>query len=118
MPAPPGEITERVRTTKPIKFYQVRLVPRWLSAWGFIGDGLNFVANLVSLFAAQRAGRRSRGGENSHARACERGLDHHWPGSPLLALRHTSTPLPMGATSASTRTSACVRSSSSRKASA
>jgi hypothetical protein len=31
-------------------FYQTRLVPRWLSGWGFIGAVLYFVANLVSMF--------------------------------------------------------------------
>ena len=31
-------------------FYQTRLIPRWLSGWGFIGAVLYFVANLVSMF--------------------------------------------------------------------
>jgi hypothetical protein len=32
-------------------FYQTRLIPRWLSAWGLIGAVLYFVANLVSMFS-------------------------------------------------------------------
>jgi len=32
-------------------FYQTRLVPRWLSGWGFIGGVLYIVANLVSMFS-------------------------------------------------------------------
>jgi hypothetical protein len=32
-------------------FYQTRLVPRWLSGWGFIGAVLYIVANLVSMFS-------------------------------------------------------------------
>ena len=31
-------------------FYQTRLIPRWLSGWGFIGAVLYFIANLVSMF--------------------------------------------------------------------
>ena len=38
-----------------VLFYQTRLVPRWLSAWGFIGGVLYFVANLVSMFGPQRS---------------------------------------------------------------
>jgi len=34
-------------------FYQSRLVPRWLSGWGFIGGVLYFAANLVSMFGSQ-----------------------------------------------------------------
>ena len=32
-------------------FYQTRLIPRWLSGWGFIGAVLYFVANLISVFS-------------------------------------------------------------------
>lgn len=32
-------------------FYQTRLVPRWLSGWGFIGGVLYIVANVVSMFS-------------------------------------------------------------------
>jgi len=31
-------------------FYQTRLVPRWLSGWGFIGGVFYIGANLVSMF--------------------------------------------------------------------
>jgi hypothetical protein len=34
-------------------FYQTRLVPRWLSGWGFIGAMLYFAAPLVSMLSAQ-----------------------------------------------------------------
>jgi hypothetical protein len=34
-------------------FYQARLVPRWLSGWGFVGGALYFVANLTSMFGSQ-----------------------------------------------------------------
>jgi len=32
-----------------VLLYQTRLIPRWLSAWGFMGGVLYFVANLASL---------------------------------------------------------------------
>lgn len=34
-------------------FYQTRLVPRWLSGWGFLGGVLYFAANLTSMFGPQ-----------------------------------------------------------------
>lgn len=34
-------------------FYQARLVPRWLSAWGLLGGVLYFIANLVALYGPQ-----------------------------------------------------------------
>jgi hypothetical protein len=36
-------------------FYQTRLIPRWLSAWGLIGGVLYFAANLVSMFGPLHA---------------------------------------------------------------
>ena len=32
-------------------FYQTRLIPRWLSGWGFIGAVLYFVAKIASMFS-------------------------------------------------------------------
>lgn len=37
-----------------VLFYQTRLVPRWLSGWGFIGAVLYFVAHLDGIFGAQQ----------------------------------------------------------------
>ena len=34
-------------------FYQTRLIPRWLSGWGFVGAMLYFAAPLVSMFSPQ-----------------------------------------------------------------
>jgi hypothetical protein len=34
-------------------FYRTRLIPRWLSGWGFIGALLYFFANFVSMFGSQ-----------------------------------------------------------------
>jgi hypothetical protein len=36
-------------------FYQTRLIPRWLSGWGFIGGVLYFAANFVSMFTPRHA---------------------------------------------------------------
>ncbi len=38
-----------------ILFFQTRLVPRWLSGWGFIGAILYFVAHIVGFFGSQQA---------------------------------------------------------------
>jgi hypothetical protein len=35
-------------------FYQTRLVPRWLSGWGFIGAILYFIAHMDGIFGAQQ----------------------------------------------------------------
>jgi hypothetical protein len=37
-----------------VLFYQTRLVPRWLSGWGFIGAILYFIAHLDGIFGAQQ----------------------------------------------------------------
>ena len=37
-----------------VLFYQTRLVPRWLSGWGFIGAILFFIAHLDGIFGAQQ----------------------------------------------------------------
>jgi hypothetical protein len=34
-------------------FYQTRLIPRWLSGWGFVGAVLYFFAPLVTMFVSQ-----------------------------------------------------------------
>ena len=37
-----------------VLFYQTRLVPRWLSGWGFIGALLYFIAHLDGIFGSQQ----------------------------------------------------------------
>ena len=37
-----------------VLFYQTRLVPRWLSGWGFIGAVLYFIAHLDGIFGSQQ----------------------------------------------------------------
>lgn len=37
-----------------VLFYQTRLVPRWLSGWGFIGATLYFIAHMDGIFGAQQ----------------------------------------------------------------
>jgi uncharacterized membrane protein len=37
-----------------VLFYQTRLIPRWLSGWGFIGAILYFIAHLEGIFGAQQ----------------------------------------------------------------
>ena len=37
-----------------VLFYQTRLVPRWLSGWGFIGAILYFIAHMDGIFGAQQ----------------------------------------------------------------
>ena len=37
-----------------VLFYQTRLVPRWLSGWGFIGAILYFVAHMDGIFGTQQ----------------------------------------------------------------
>ena len=37
-----------------ILFFQTRLVPRWLSGWGFIGAILYFVAHIEGIFGSQQ----------------------------------------------------------------
>jgi hypothetical protein len=38
-----------------ILFFQTRLVPRWLSSWGFIGAILYFIAHIEGFFGSQQA---------------------------------------------------------------
>ncbi len=38
-----------------ILFFQTRLVPRWLSSWGFIGAILYFIAHIEGIFGSQQA---------------------------------------------------------------
>lgn len=38
-----------------ILFFQTRLVPRWLSSWGFIGAILYFIAHIEGIFGTQQA---------------------------------------------------------------
>ena len=37
-----------------ILFFQTRLVPRWLSSWGFIGAILYFIAHIEGIFGSQQ----------------------------------------------------------------
>jgi hypothetical protein len=38
-----------------ILLFQTKLVPRWLSGWGFIGAILYFVAHILGFFGSQQA---------------------------------------------------------------
>ena len=55
-------------------FYQTRLIPRWLSGWGFIGAVLYIIANFVSMFGPLHiapdigVGNRAPNGPNCHSR--------------------------------------------------